>query len=412
MKIIIKKLLNEALEKIMTNESEYNYHVSQTPEIKAKPYGSDSIVMMSGRGTGHFGSGLYFSTYNCDEKRNYNDKYGENGSNKPNDEPSMTMVDDKLYRIDFDIYKNLYRVTNGQHAEILFKTLKLSNETLYQFNSSYDDVNKIPQWLGNRYLLLKNNFEKLGIKTPNYKEFVNMIIKASNDYSRYRKGNYEINNALGSSFSTRLMEYGGYNGVNVSGIRGYDNTLHGSVIYDTSKMSNEPKPIKNIGMFCKINNNNVAGDSLSGNKVEDLKYKLLNNKDLYDDDIKLINTLPQKTQLSIMKRYNKFISPYSLSELNDYAKNIYYKTLEYKLINGLIEEIPNKNIIESIVDSNYFKMIYNQNIVIQNSTFLLFVLRMLWRFNDETSQKIINNISRPLTPEEEEQLKEYKEEFN
>ena len=38
------------------------------------------------------------------------------------------------------------------------------------------------------------------------------------------------------SFSTVFMEYNGYNGVNVSGIYGLDNTLHGSVIYDLSKV--------------------------------------------------------------------------------------------------------------------------------------------------------------------------------
>jgi hypothetical protein len=45
------------------------------------------------------------------------------------------------------------------------------------------------------------------------------------------------------------MEYNGYNGVNVSGIEAYDNTTHGSVIYDLSKVDSiveQPMPDPNI----------------------------------------------------------------------------------------------------------------------------------------------------------------------
>jgi hypothetical protein len=41
------------------------------------------------------------------------------------------------------------------------------------------------------------------------------------------------------SFSTLFMEWNGYNGVNVSGVDYYDNTKHGSVIYDLSKVDTE-----------------------------------------------------------------------------------------------------------------------------------------------------------------------------
>jgi hypothetical protein len=39
------------------------------------------------------------------------------------------------------------------------------------------------------------------------------------------------------SFSTLFMEWNGFNGVNVSGVDYYDNTKHGSVIYDLSKIN-------------------------------------------------------------------------------------------------------------------------------------------------------------------------------
>ena len=408
MKSLIKQLLRGGL-----NESQYNYHVSSgSMQLgdKPKPYGSDSIVQMQGRGTGHFGSGVYFSTYTCGDNRDYDDKYGSNSRDKT---PELTNVATSLYRVDFDIYKNLYRVNNDNHGEILFKTLKLCNETLYSFNASYEDEGKIPTWLGNRYILLKNNLEKLTLKIPTYKEFIQMLIKASRDYLAFRwsKGSEERNNTLSSSFSTRIMEYNGYNGVNVSNVRAYDNTLHGSVIYDMSKIGGEPKPIANIGMFCKINNKGVAGDNLSGNKVEDLKHKLLSDKDLFSDDFLLINTLDEKTQLMIIKRYNKFIADYNLDSMNDYTKSIYFKTLALKMQAGLIEEAPSVRIIESIINNGYLNIIYNPQISINGSTFLLYVLDMIWRFDNETKKNIINNIPRQLNSDEKEQLKLYHEEY-
>jgi len=410
MKSLIKKLLREGLD-----EAEYNYHVSSggmplgnNPE----PYGSDNIFRMQGRGTGHFGSGVYFSTYKCGDNTDYDNKYGQYGSKSIPNNPELINVEANLYRVDFDIYKNLYRVNNNNHAEILFKTLKLCNETFYSFNAAYEDEQKVPNWLGNRYLLLKNNLEKLALKIPNYKEFIEMLIKSSTYYTDFRqKKNTNEDTTLEASFSTKIMEYNGYNGVNVSSIHGYDNTLHGSVIYDMSKIDGNPKPITNIGMFCKITNKGVAGEMLTGNKSEDLKLKLLNDKDLISTDFELINQLPQQTQLMIMKRYNKFIPDYNITYLNDYCKTIYFKTLAYKLKNGLIEEAPNVRAIESIIDNGYLNIIYDPTILFNGSTFLLYVLNVIWRFDEEVKTQIINNIPRELNPDEQEQLKMYHEEY-
>ena len=45
------------------------------------------------------------------------------------------------------------------------------------------------------------------------------------------------------SFSTVFMEWNGYNGVNVSGVDYYDNTKHGSVIYDLSKVNTDMEEV-------------------------------------------------------------------------------------------------------------------------------------------------------------------------
>ena len=403
MKTLIKQLLREGLD-----EAEYNYHVGQLDD-NPEPYGSDNIVMMKGRGTGHFGSGVYFSTYTCDIEEDFDKKYGEHGSKGLVKNPNLMNVNANLYRVDFDIYQNLYRVTSTNHAEILFKTLKFINETFYGFSRDYQDTKQIPADLSNKYILIKNNLNQLKLECPKYKDFIKMLLSAHNDYTAKRDN--KKNDYL-PSFSTRIMEYNGYNGVNVSNVKGYDNTLHGSVIYDMSKIDGQPKPVKNISMFCKIKNNAAAGEDYSGNKVEDLKYKLLSGEgDLNEEDFRLINDLDQKTQLMIMKRYNKFINSFYINSMNDYTKSIYFKTLPNKMKSGVIDEIPDKDIIKSIIDNGYVNIIYDPAILIEESTFLNYVLNILWKFDDNIINTILNNIPRQLNPEEQEALKTYHEEW-
>lgn len=409
MKLLIKQLLRVAL-----NEAEYNYHFSHSTMPlgdNPEPYGSDNIFIMQGRDTGHFGSGVYFSTYTCGEERDYDNKYGQYGSERIVNNPNLMNVRNNLYRVDFDIYRNLYRVTNRNHGDILFQTLKLSNQIFYAFNYGYKETKKIPDWLGNRYILLENNFSKLGLNLPKYKEFIQMLIKADNDYNVFSwDGKKEDRkNALRSSFSsfsTRLMEYNDYNGVNVSNVKGYDNTLHGSVIYDMSKVDGEPKPIKNVSMFCKIKNG-AAGEDYSGNKYADIKFKLLSNKPLTYMDFELINDMDKKDQLTIFKRYNKFIPEYSLGYLNDYSKSIYFKTLENKIVKGVMDEELTPKIIETIIKNGYGNIIYNENIRFHNNTLLGYVLSMLWRFDDKDIENILMNIPRALNEDEIYYLNEF-----
>jgi hypothetical protein len=368
-----------------------------------EPHGSDNIFRMQGRGTGHFGSGIYFSTYTCGEERDFDKKYGQFGSKSLVSNPNLMNVEGNLYRVDFDIYQNLYRLTSTNHAEILFKTLKFINETFYRFSAEYKDTKQIPIDLSNRYILIDNNLKQLKLKCPKYRDFIKMLISAYNDYTTPPD---KTKNDYSASFSTRIMEYNGYNGVNASKIKGYDNTLHGSVIYDMSKVDGEPKPIKDVSMFCKIKNN-AAGEDYSGNKYADIKFKLISNKPLTYMDFELINDMDKKDQLTIFKRYNKFIPEYSLEYLNDYSKSIYFKTLENKMVNGMMDDELTPKILDSIIKNGYGRIIYNENIRIQNTTLLGYALSMLWRFDDEDIENLLMNLPRALNEDEKYYLDEF-----
>ena len=89
-------------------ESEWNFHFGKNHNLK--PHYSDNKRQMGGRETGHFGSGTYFSTYpNMKDV----DKYGKLNSNQ---NPNFIEIDNHIYRVDFDLYKNLYRVRSKRRT--------------------------------------------------------------------------------------------------------------------------------------------------------------------------------------------------------------------------------------------------------------------------------------------------------
>lgn len=112
-------IVTESQLRDILSESEWNYHFGKGHNME--PYYSDNKYNMAGRDTGHFGSGTYFSTYNCPNfEKNVNDT-----TDKSN--PKFIMIRDGLYRVDFDLYKNLYRVTSKYHGDLLFSMLKSLN---------------------------------------------------------------------------------------------------------------------------------------------------------------------------------------------------------------------------------------------------------------------------------------------
>ena len=95
--------LNEAINKMRTvmglDEATYNYHAGDLGNDlgNLEKHGSDNIFRMEGRGTGHFGSGIYFSTYRLRDKADYDKEYGDY-SDYRNKNPNLIQVKDRVYR--------------------------------------------------------------------------------------------------------------------------------------------------------------------------------------------------------------------------------------------------------------------------------------------------------------------------
>lgn len=378
---LIKKYLTEI---------QYNYHYGNDVDTKTpKPHQSDSIFLMDGRGTGHFGSGMYFSTYKC-YNSDIDKKYGKDSDfefRKGRNHPELIQVEKGVYRVDMDLYKNLYRVTNNNHGDILFKTLKHSNELFYW---AYKEIleGNIPKEFSDEYIKLEHNFKSLELKIPTYREFINMIKKAGNDLKNHEEA------SSNASFSTRLMEYNGFNGVNVSNISNYDNTTHGSVIYDIKKINSNIKKVKNPGAFCEIKYG-VAGDSM------DIKTKILRGEEIFNWTA--FNKLPYNEKLKLMKRYNH-LSP--TDTMDNETKELFYKTLKPKLRKNIINPKMDHFILADLIDNGYMDIIYDENIRVGENTLLYYALDKMWKLPSEYGEKLVNNINRNLTDEEKQALEE------
>jgi hypothetical protein len=357
-------------------EAEYNYHIGDLDVDNVKPYGSDSKNIMRGRDTGHFGSGLYFSTYNSKYK------------NDDLKNPELINIKDNVYRVDFDLYKNLYKVKNELHGDLLFKTLQLVN-SLYNIISDYYKYNeKLPNDFSKRYLILKNNSNKLGLKCPEYNEFIKMC---KDLYSNKTKQ---------QSMSTIFMEYNDYNGVNVSGIDKYDNTLHGSVIYNISKVSDKIKKIDTN----RFNSVDIVDGDYVGGDFTDFKDKLLLNKDVVNIYVDEFNKLDKNTQTTIIKKYKYSLWNETLEKIDPGIKNFYFKTLAFKIKNGFFDKKNMINIIKTIINNNQLDLLYNKNISFENKTLLSFALENIHYFDVNDEDLIISNINRELTQEERKEL--------
>lgn len=380
--------LNESdLKNICKNillETEYNYHVGDLDVSNVKPYGSDSKYQMRGRGTGHFGSGLYFSTYNCDEK------HSKVTRDEKQTNSELIQVKNGVYRVDMDLYKNMYRINSEQQGDALFQTLKEINGLYVIIDESIRYNENIPSNFSQRYLIVKNNLNILKLNIPDYRTFIKMCSQHSTDKSKPQ------------SMSTVIMEYNGYNGVNVSGVYKYDNTLHGSVIYDVSKTSTEFKKLDINRYDCTLKRSEtgeyVAGDTFN------IKNRLLRGDDIINLYVDKFNQLPENEQLIAIKRYPHYLRNETLEELSPNIKNIYLKSLRYKIKNGILKE-PKKYDIGYLIDNNMLNLIYDQSVIFENGkTFLLIALENIGYLNSTQENKLLNNINRPLQPEEQEEL--------
>jgi len=315
-------------------EADYSYHYGDIENVDdIKPYRSDSLVMMRGRQTGHFGSGMYFSTYNYCNAMN-NKKYMDKKQKS-----ALTKVNDNVYRVDMDMYKNLYRVKSENEGNILYYTLNIVNNFNEEFTNLVDGGKNVSEAFNRLYrskLKIENNFKYLNLTLPADDEFLKLLIKNAKLMSQ---------NKTGPSLSTQIMEFNGYNGVNVQNISGYDNRLHGSVIYDMSKIDVQPKKVtpNQINMFCKID---MKTRVVTTDFNNDLIGKFLSNSNINDNDWFEFKELPYKKQKAIIDGYYKLIPVNRLEKylgdskelLDLYIRNIFSESyVRYIDLNKLLD---------------------------------------------------------------------------
>jgi hypothetical protein len=392
-------------------EASYAFHVGKVDTSDLKPYESDQMFKIDGtRDTGHFGSGMYFSTYDYsghyEEDRfslNYGDKYLNNKSE---------LIQVKgfengggVYRVDMDIYQNLYKVKSEKHATFLYRTLKKLNGLAAHSISELKDE-YVDRWFISSYRTIKHNFKYLNLNLPPLREFVRMLIQLR-DEMKENGGFHTRNQGLDRnipSFSTRIMEYNGFNGVNVSGIELYDNTLHGSVIYDINKTSSEMK---------RVETNYYASDDIQRDVIGDeydVMTKFLRGERINSSDL---NRATVSEQNRIAKDCTLYLDEESLKILTQQQQRRYFSNLGYKIKNNIMRELPPHYVMTWLIENKKYDVITHPSYTIEDKTIFHHFLYEYEDFLSESEFKnLCGSINRDLSDNEERLLKEWSEEYH
>jgi hypothetical protein len=384
------------------NEQEWNFHFGK--EHNGQPYISDNKYQMAGRSTGHFGSGTYFSTY-----RDINDidKYGELSRNQ---NPNFIEIKDHVYRVDFDLYKNLYRVRNKRQGDVLYTMMANLNHMFYRITDLGEFRSKSANYNNaGLYQEIKANADALNLKCPSYYQLVRM--------AQNHKGI--------QSFSTLFMELNGYNGVNVSGVEYYDNTLHGSVIYDLSKVNGDMEEVNPRTLYTDEPNPS-NNDTVVYNSLNDYNIAALRGKDLFWPSE--LNGMPTNEALRLLKNHidgGHILDPFTLKNINDNLLKRYFRLLFTrnntdfwgdKLCDEILNGRYRKYYIELIEKTN---SLYWANYNSKKASGLIALLdsferNLDWGLNNKQElrlkkqylKKLQQYITRPLTQEEQDYIKD------
>ena len=339
-----KIYINESSINKLISEDNFNFHHSSGGGEDSKPhYSENKFQINGGRDTGHFGSGTYFSTYSYND---YPSKYGNQVSN----DKRYIKIDDNLYRVDFDLYRNLFRVHSKTEGDVLFTLMKNLNFMYSKINSNFGKFDKNSATYDNsiQYQIIKKNSKALGLKCPSYMELTRMAQELGKDDDRIE------------SFSTYFMEWNGYNGVNVSGIPFYDNTNHGSVIYDLSKVSGDIEKVDDGEKFISARGNSFANtivrDGWEDSDAESLNGDTPQYGSYLSDKL---NEMDDKHAIRILKNYTLrgIVPPMScLSNLRDSIAKRYLEYLfvknptddNYKLCDELVDEFSFAKLVKMV----------------------------------------------------------------
>lgn len=312
----------------LVNEAEWNYHFGSNHDMS--PYHSDNRYQMLGRETGHFGSGTYFSTYKeVNHLKSFHDEETRrrNGYVTGNDDPEedinhdhrFIQIKDHIYRVDFDLYKNLYRVRSKRQGDVLFTMLKNVNA---MFNNIAHLGGFKPQEAhydnARYYQIIERNARGLGLRCPSYYELTRMAQRHAMDKDAPQ------------SFSTVFMEWNGYNGVNVSGVEYYDNTKHGSVIYDLSKVDGDMEEVSPSNLYTPTMNTSYDNTIVSDG-FDDVGYKSLTRSGVITPDE--LNAMPLNGALRVLKNCmdnGEVLDAYKISSLGKELARRYLRLLYVK----------------------------------------------------------------------------------
>ena len=353
----IRKSISENLSIKLKNyilEADYSIHFGDLDGSSAYGGGTDALFRMSGRGTGHFGSGTYFSTY-----KEENPKVAEYLDNVHTD--TIVQVKSGVYVADLDRF-GLYRVKSRQQGDLLFKTLRDINDFFY----GYANSGKLDARLKNSLLNIKKMVNRLGLTVPD------KFMRLANKYAQFYKEQHK--NPKGAqtnpTLATLFMEMNGFNGVNVNGIAGYDNTTHGSVIYNLDKVTDTPKNTPRIGSEFDFDNREMA---TMLDKVKKYSISVLDLSSLSNENLNLLlkasdkiidlhsldymveeGRLTQDQKNHILKVYPNIVKP-KLSDID--PKYIPEDTFAFLLKRNVLPYDINELIM--IIDSKFVK--FNRN---------------------------------------------------
>ena len=160
-------------------------------------------INSSRRSTGHYGTGTYFISKEEEERIK--------------DSSFFTRKDRPRKEVDFNDYE-LYKPLIEPEARRLHEGLKAINYSEYD---SYD------------LRFMKDDLVRNGISEDKINNAIRKTKEMKEDY--IKKGYDDDYEGQYDSLSTIFMKALGFNGIDVRGLEGYDNTSYGSVIYDLNK---------------------------------------------------------------------------------------------------------------------------------------------------------------------------------
>jgi hypothetical protein len=151
----------------------------------------------------------------------------------PSSDPPYVKIGGGLYLFDLDRY-NLYKPIDKKHADILYDMLMNINSMFYYY---YFNDYKMTDTLKRYYSKAKSQANLLNLSVDI--SFLKFARRYAQFYEKYQDNKPQ--NYTNPSLSTLFIEMNGYNGIDVSHIKEYDNETHGSVIYNINQYDTAKK---------------------------------------------------------------------------------------------------------------------------------------------------------------------------